>query len=193
MPGSGSSTASNGTTCRCVMTLHASYGNDPVRCPRCHRRPRAVPVFSGLGSCPGSSSPIPMEMIPLCGTCHTTAGGWCLHQAARDRRWQGQTTDASLRSGSAAKPVNVACWHQPAYVSPQREPHSSPHSCRPGATPCKALFLSSYGARSHSSQIPVLMEPPSDIFDPPQADAEPAPAPRPWSPSTRPRAGSGAG
>jgi hypothetical protein len=43
-------------------------------------------------------------------------------------------------------------------VSPQREPHSSPHSCRPGATPCKALFLSSYGARSHSSQVPVLME-----------------------------------
>jgi hypothetical protein len=39
-----------------------------------------------------------------------------------------------------------------------REPHSSPHSCRPGATPCKALFLSSYGARSHSSQVPVLME-----------------------------------
>jgi hypothetical protein len=26
---------------------------------------------------------------------------------------------------------NVTCWHQPAYVSPQRQPHSSPHSCRP--------------------------------------------------------------
>src|SRR4029453_19094987 len=35
---------------------------------------------------------------------------------------------AGIATRSTDQPVNVTCWHQPAYVSPQRKPHSSPHS-----------------------------------------------------------------
>jgi hypothetical protein len=36
--------------------------------------------------------------------------------------------DAPASSMACRQPVNVTCWHQPAYVSPEREPHCSPHS-----------------------------------------------------------------
>jgi hypothetical protein len=58
---------------------------------------------------------------------------------------------AFSRSRSAAKPVNVTCWHQPAYVSPQRELHSSPHSSRPRRNTLLGAVPSTYGARSSCS------------------------------------------
>jgi uncharacterized protein with PQ loop repeat len=79
------------------------------------------------------------------------------------------------RSDLSRLPVNVACWHQPAYVSPQREPHS-----QPSQQPTPAQDLGKRCSQLGRGAEPFLSGPrpdgnlrAPDIFDAPQADAEP--------------------
>jgi hypothetical protein len=67
-----------------------------------------------------------------------------LTKAGRQRRWSTDRAD---------KPVNVTCWHQAAYVSPEREPHSSPHTAPqcPGAIAGSRSLRSPRGASDYKT------------------------------------------
>jgi Zinc-binding dehydrogenase len=120
----------------------------PVHRPRGQRRTpdrrRAGPPRRGHRRLAARSARPPAGPPPL-GQMLMTPAGWSAVERCQDlvgvvdpsngwQRWfqrvprhRDHTAPGQRFPERSTQPVNVACWHQAAYVSPKREPHCIPH------------------------------------------------------------------